>query len=164
MLLLLVVLGSIVSLVIAGVCRSDRPKKIKSIMIGCVCISIVIMVVSCVMFIILDCSATYTTVERYEIPLQSVQNFKVKETESYCTWDDGYGETYIVLKSNVKASESDSVKLYKTITTEHYTEVVSFLLYLGIVKEWNSSIEYEIECPASSIIVSQKSNREIKIE
>lgn len=122
-----------------------------------------ILAIACVIF------GKKTYVEEYAIPLHNVQDFKVKTTEDYCTWDDGYGETYIVSKDLVKVETfpDDELRIYSVICSYEYgdwQDWVKVYFHFGLIETspYLVSKTYQIRCPERSLVISQKSNREVK--
>lgn len=112
-----------------------------------------------------------TYVDQYVIPIHNVQNFRVKMTENYATWDDGYGETYIVPKESVEVEPfpDNELRIWKVAVYEKYEywdDWACIFFDFGLFGSTKAvkfvSKTYRIECPESQVIISQKSNREVK--
>lgn len=114
-----------------------------------------------------------TYAEEYAIPIHNVQDFRVKMTENYATWDDGYGETYIVPKKSVEVEPfPDSEPRISEVTVyekyDYWDDWACILMDFGLLGSKKAvkfeSKTYRIECPESQVVISQKSNREVKTQ
>lgn len=110
-------------------------------------------------------------VEEYTIPIHNVQDFRVKMTESYATWDDGYGETYIVPKESVEVEPfpDNELRIWSVSVSyeyDYWADWACVLMDFGLFGSTKTaklvSKTYRIECPESQVVISQKSNREVK--
>lgn len=99
-------------------------------------------------------------VEEYDIPIYNAQDFRVKLTESYATWDNGYGVTYIVPKESVEIepfSDNDS-RISKVILCYQYSYYADWACVLfdfgffGTAENQLVSTTYKIECPKSCVV------------
>ncbi len=137
-------------------------------------LNLAISIVAAVMLFVALFFGIKTYADQYDIPIHNVQDFRVKMTESYATWDDGYGETYIVPKESVevKPFPNNEPRICIVTVYEKYDYwddwaciFLNFRLF-GSTKtgKLSESKTYRIECPESQIVISQKSNREVKLQ